>query len=297
MALQAELEAHLAGGFTTVARCWGITRKDGQQYGFTDHDLDLVFEGLSFRADTGLSAVSLEQSTGLSVDNTEALGALSDASISEVDIESGRFDGAEIICWLVNWADVSERSLLFRGTIGELRRAGGAFQAELRGLTEALNRPLGRVYLKSCTAVLGDAACGFDRDETGYADQREIEDVQEARVFSWQDLAEFEAGWFTRGTILVLSGAGEGLSGVIKRDAFEGVSGETRVIELWEPIRATLAVGDQIRLEAGCDKRFETCRLKFANLLNFQGFPDIPGDDWMVSTPRQDGNKSGGSLR
>jgi hypothetical protein len=29
----------------------------------------------------------------------------------------------------------------------------------------------------------------------------------------------------------------------------------------------------------------ETCRLKFDNLMNFRGFPDIPGDDWLVAHP------------
>ena len=97
-----------------------------------------------------------------------------------------------------------------------------------------------------------------------------------------------------RGSLRILSGAGEGLSGLIKRDSFvDGV----RVVELWEPIRAGLVAGDALQLEAGCDKRFETCRLKFVNLLNFQGFPDIPGDDWMMSVPRQSGNNTGGSLR
>ena len=31
---------------------------------------------------------------------------------------------------------------------------------------------------------------------------------------------------------------------------------------------------------AGCDKRRETCRDKFANILNFQGFPFMPGSDF-----------------
>jgi len=64
---------------------------------------------------------------------------------------------------------VTARCMIFRGTIGEMQRAGGAFRAELRGLTEALNRPLGRVFQKPCTAVLGDAACGFDLATAGYA--------------------------------------------------------------------------------------------------------------------------------
>jgi uncharacterized phage protein (TIGR02218 family) len=287
-------QAHVETGLTTLCRCWGITRADGVQYGFTDHDVSLSFEGVTFKADSGLSAQALQQSTGLSVDNTEAIGALSDASVREEDIEAGRFDGAEVKAWLVNWADVSVRWLQFRGTIGELRRSGGAFHAELRGLTEALNRPVGRVYQKPCTAVLGDKACSFSTSTLGYFDERVVEAVVESREFRWPDLNGFEPGWFARGRFDVISGAAKGLWGLIKQDRFE--DGD-RVVELWEPLRGGIAVGDMVRLVAGCDKRMETCRLKFNNLVNFQGFPDIPGEDWVMSVPKQSGRNGGGSLR
>ncbi len=84
--------SHAASGLTTLCRAWAITRADGEAYGFTDHDRDFNFEGVTFRADTGLTAAALAQSTGLSVDNTEALGALTDAAVREDDIEAGRFD-------------------------------------------------------------------------------------------------------------------------------------------------------------------------------------------------------------
>ncbi|MCB1396167.1 MAG: phage BR0599 family protein, partial [Rhodobacteraceae bacterium] len=54
--------------------------------------------------------------------------------------------------------------------------------------------------------------------------------------------------------------------------------------------------GDTIRLTAGCDKRFETCRIKFANTLNFRGFPHVPREDWLMATPRLGDANSGGSL-
>ena len=83
--------------------------------------------------------------------------------------------------------------------------------------------------------------------------------------------------------------------GVIKNDRF---TGGVRTVELWEALRADLLPGDLVRLEAGCDKRMETCRLKFSNLLNFQGFPDIPGDDWVMAYPgRGTGSMDGSSLR
>jgi uncharacterized phage protein (TIGR02218 family) len=292
--MDAGLKSHLESGLTTIAHAWAIERKDGAILGFTDHDRDLEFDGITFRADTGLSALSLAQSTGLSVDNTEAVGALNDLSIREDEIEQGRFDGAEVRAWLVNWADISQRWLQFRGSIGEISRADGGFQAELRGLTEALNRPLGRVYQKPCTAILGDSECGFDVLTPGYSIDIAMENIERARVFKWQSFDGFEPGWFARGRLEVLDGVAKGLWGMIKHDR---VDGDTRVVELWEPIRARMQTGDSIRLIAGCDKRFETCRLKFQNLINFRGFPDLPGDEWIMAVPKRTGANTGGSRR
>ncbi|MBE9635714.1 DUF2163 domain-containing protein [Salipiger mangrovisoli] len=289
-----DLHAHLAGGPTTVARCWALTRADGTRLGFTDHDRDLSFDGLLFRAGTGMSALALQQVTGLSVDNTEAMGALSDAALCDADIEAGRFDGAALTAWLVNWADVAQRQLMFRGTIGEIRRGDGAFHVELRGLTEALNLPRGRVYQKPCSAVLGDRGCGFDLATPGYVHSAVVLAVTESRRFDLGPMPGFEEGWFTRGRLDMQSGAGAGLGTAIKRDrTVDGV----RVIELWEPLRAALAPGDICRITAGCDKRLETCRFKFDNLINFQGFPDIPEDDWMLVHASRAAVTDGGSRR
>lgn len=292
---QDELHAHLATGVTTVARAWAVTRKDGTVLGFTDHDRDLSFDGMVFKAETGLSARALAQTTGLSVDNTEAMGALSASAIREEDIAAGRYDGAEVVSWLVNWADVDARRVMFRGHIGEVRRGEGAFHAELRGLTEALNRPVGRVYQKPCTAVLGDASCRFDLNTPGFVHEGPLIGVEAARVFLCGDLPAFETGWFQRGRLQVLTGDAHGLSVMIKRDLVRA-DGQ-RVIEVWEPLRADPQAGDLVRLEAGCDRRFDTCRLKFGNLLNFQGFPDLPEEDWVTVQPGAAKALSGGSRR
>ncbi len=292
--LEAGFAAHIAAGVTTLCHCWQVTRRDGAVFAFTDHDMPLRFGGVTFRADTGLSARALAQTSGLSVDNTEALGALCDDGIREDEIEQGRFDGADVQAWLVNWAEPTQRMLQFRGSIGELHRAGGSFRAELRGLTEPLNRPQGRVYQKPCSAVLGDGNCRFDLSEPGYAEERAMESVRDAQSFRWAGFSGFEENWFVRGRFDVLDGPSAGLWGMTKLDYFEDAQ---RVIELWEPIRGALPEGTRVRLTAGCDKRMETCRLKFNNLVNFQGFPDLPGEDWMMAVPRSDGANTGGSLR
>ena len=288
------LGAHLRTCATTVCSAWAVTRRDGVILGFTDHDAPLTFEGIAFSAASGMTARALEQTTGLAVDNSEAVGILSDPAIREADIQAGRYDGAEVRAWSVNWANVEERRLTFRGSLGEIERAGQSFRAELRGLAEALNQPGGRVYQRHCTAVLGDAACGVATDDPANFLDADVISLVGGTELRLSGQSGFADGWFTHGPVTVLTGAGAGDLGVIKRDRQEA---EVRVVEVWDVLSASLAPGDRVRLVAGCDKRTATCRIKFNNYSNFQGFPDIPGEDWLVSYPTSAGGNLGGSRR
>lgn len=285
---------HLATGGTTIARAWALIRRDGTMFGFTDHDQDLAFEGVTFRADSGLSARALEQVTGLAVDNSEAVGALRDAGLNDADIMAGRYDGAGLRIWEVNWAAPDERRLIFRGSLGEITRAGGAFRAELRGLSEALGQPGGRIYHAACSASLGDAACGFDLDTPGYFAETPLLDAQDGGQLRVGPIDAVAPGWFTGGRVIVQSGTADGLIGHIRDDR---MTDGLRVLTLWDSLRATLAPGDLLRLEVGCDKQAGTCRLKFDNFLNFRGFPHIPGEDWLTAYPKAGKANSGGARR
>ena len=287
------LDAHLATGTTQTCRCWRLSRQDGTAFGFTDHDANLEFDGTVFQAGTGLTASALSQPTGLSVDNTEAVGALSDAAITEADIFAGRYDGAQVEAWLVQWSDVENRALQFRGSLGEITRTNGGFSAELRGLAEKLNVPTGRVYQHTCAAILGDGSCGLDLNQAAFTVEAACT-ATDGRRFSFDGVTSYAAHWFERGSLVVLSGSGAGLREAIKTDRIDGA---TRHVELWDQLRAAVAPGDMVRLTAGCDKRMATCRAKFNNMLNFRGFPDIPGEDWQVAHPTRLSNRSGGSRR
>jgi len=250
--------------------------------GFTDHDRELVVDGVACRADTGMTARALQQTTGLSVDNSEAFGALSAAAITEDDLTAGRFDGAEVQAYLVNWAAPQDFLLQFRGSLGEISRIDGSFKAELRGLTELLNRPQGMAYTPGCSAVLGDGQCRFDLTQPGYFAEATIDAVDDGRVFSFLNFASYDERWFEGGRFAAISGAADGLVGVVKIDRQEGMR---RRIELWQSLRAPIAAGDTVLIHAGCDKSTTSCRIKFANFLNFRGFPHIPGEDWLASYP------------
>lgn len=290
----AALDAHLAEGITRVCRCWRLTRRDGVVFGFTDHDRTLVIDGVVFRADTGMTAATVSQTSGLSVDNSETIGAFSDAAIARSDIVAGRFDHAQVEVWIVQWDAPENRVLQFRGSLGELTRSGDAFRAELRGLSEAINTPTGRVYNRACDAVLGDRRCAVDLSVAAYRTEVIVQTVEAGRVFTFEGMAAYEDRWFERGQFLVLSGEAEGLAGAIKLDR----DGDTiRHVELWDRLGAAIEPGDRVQLTAGCDKRMKTCRLKFGNVLNFRGFPDIPGTDWLLAHPSRVTTRSGGSRR
>jgi uncharacterized phage protein (TIGR02218 family) len=284
---------HLASGATTVCRAWTITRRDGQVLGFTDHDLEVEVDGVVCRADAGMTARVLHQTTGLSVDNTEAFGALSAVSITEADLIAGRFDGAEVRAFLVNWQSPDDFIEQFRGQLGEVTRTGGAFKAELRGLSERLNRPHGMAYTPACSAILGDSRCRFDLTQPGFTVNGLVDDVADGRGFVLTNVSGFDDRWFEGGKFEVLTGAASGLFGVVKSDR---QNGNKREIELWQSIGAEVVAGDQVRLRAGCDKTQTTCRDKFANFLNFRGFPHVPGEDWLASYPVPD-RATGGARR
>lgn len=287
-------DSNLETGMTTFCRAWIVRRRDGTALGFTDHDSDLVLDGVTCRADAGLTARALQQTTGLSVDNTEALGALSHDAISEADLSAGRYDGAEVRVWLVNWAEPEDRSEVFRGTLGEITRKGSEFKAELRGLSQPLNEPVGLAYTRQCSAVLGDSRCRFDLSKPGYVCEAEIVTVgADGRILEFNGVGGFDDRWFEGGRVDVLSGSAAGLWTMIRSDRTTPFG---RRVELWQSVQAAIVPGDVVRFTAGCDKRAVTCRSKFANYLNFRGFPYLPGEDWLTAYPRSGQPSSGGSL-
>src|SRR5581483_1420244 len=140
------LQAKLDSGATTLCRCWILTRGDGVVQGFTDHDEDVALGDIVCRAGSGMSASEARALLGLAVGGSEISGALADETLNEGDLSAGRYDAAHVELWLADWSEPELRVLLARGTLGEIRRAGPAFTAEVRGLTQTLAQETGRLY-------------------------------------------------------------------------------------------------------------------------------------------------------
>jgi uncharacterized phage protein (TIGR02218 family) len=287
------LQARLDSGVTTLARCWIVTRRDGVVSGFTDHDGDLVVEGVTCRAGTGFGASEATSRFDLSIDGAEISGALAADSLTEADLAAGRFDAAQIDTWLVDWSDVTLRLLLSRATLGEVKREGEAFSAELRGLADKLSQESGRLYTARCTADLGDTRCKIALAAAGLNGAGTVSRLLGVSAIAVEGLGDFAEGIFTAGCLTWTSGANSGLAVEIKEHWIAG--GEVQ-LTLWQAMSETIGEGDAFTITAGCDKRFETCRDRFANSINFRGFPHIPGNDFVIAGVDAAANNDGGSL-
>lgn len=292
--LSSGLQAHLDGRATKMCYCWKVTRNDGLVQGFTDHDNVLTFGGVTYEASSGFTATQFAASAGLAVDNLEVEGALSSDSINEDDLAAGHYDNAKVEVYWVNWSNVAQRHIVSRGFIGEVKRTGVMFQAELRGLSNALQQKTGRKYQRYCNAVVGDARCGINLANAAYRGSGAVDIASSSRTFTVTGLGGFSDDWFTAGVVNWLTGANAGQSMEVKLHNF--ING-TVSIELWQAMPFEIQTGDTFTVTVGCKQDAATCNSKFNNIANFRGFNLIPGPDMLLFYPKQgDDNLDGGSL-
>lgn len=274
--ISSTLVARLQSGATTLCHVWKLTRRDGLVQGFTDHDRDLALDGVAYVARCGFDAAETENALGLAPTSADVAGALSGDALAEADLANGLYDGARVERWLVDWSDPAQRLLLDVHDLGEVRRTQNAFTVELRALTHHLDQEVGRLYAGACSAEFADARCGVSASPWT-AQTRVLAGSTASRLrlaptgLSAQALA--------LGVVTLTSGAQAGARRRLRAVASVGGALEAA---LWTPLAAAPADGVTTTLIAGCDKSFATCRDRFANAVNFRGFPHIPGADYVL---------------
>ena len=282
----AELATHLAGRGRTLATCIKITRQDTTVYGFTSHDRDIEFDGVTYVASLGMARSAIDSKAGMQVDNLEAFGVLNAESITVEDLRAGLWDHAEIRVFEVNWRDLTMGSLKqLRGWLGQVRFEGTRHHTEIRGLASALNASVGELISPACQADVGDARCTVDM--TDYTTTGEVTAATSNRLFDTDlsgavvrltptttgapDLNYFQAGFVTW-----LTGANAGRRMEVKAYALDGE------VELQLAMEGDVVAGDTFTITAGCDKSPTVCRVRYGNRVNFRGFDMLPGIDKML---------------
>lgn len=173
------MQTHLNSEVTSLATCWELTRRDGVVMYFTDHDLDIEFGGNTYLAASGFTRSAIEETSALSVDNMELIGLIDSETITVDDVRGGKYDYAQIDCFMVNHEDPDAFSSIkmrtgFLGQVSVSPRTS-AFIADFRGLLQNYSQRIGSIYQATCRVDLGDSKCSINLDpslivrETAYA--------------------------------------------------------------------------------------------------------------------------------
>lgn len=283
--IPADLANHIAGEATTLARAFVVRLADGTALGFTDHDRELVVAGVACRPDSGFEGSAATRHAGFAVGEEEIAGALSDDVICESDLAAGRWDGASVDVYCVNWQEPSQCLKLRTGRLGEVVRRDGAFRAELRGPAHALTQTRGRLFSRFCDAGFGDGRCRIGL--AAWQRAASIAAGSGARIIRLAGIGDLAAGWLDRGTCRFAGGPLSGRTDLIESHI---VDADGASLTLRHPLPAIPDAGTGVTVTAGCDKQFATCRDRFGNGDNFQGFPHMPGRDFVFSFASADGD-------
>ncbi len=278
-----EFMAHLKSRETTIAWCWLIELENGTVRGYTNHDKDIPFGGTVYKASSGFIGSELESEIGLSTDNMELYGGIDDVDITEEDILAGLYDNAQITLTAVNWREPSERLLMKKGNIGEVKRGKVIFEAEFIGIANELQTVRGKLFNPTCDALLYDKRCGVDPSGSGAHAYMAVATVvanNDESIFILGQVDNFPHEWFSHGTVEFIDGKN---AGVIREIKTHSVVDQVVSVALWERPPFVIDINDTLTIKAGCDKRFATCKAKFSNYKNFRGFPHIPGTNRLAS--------------
>lgn len=274
-----------------LAQCWSITRADGVVLRFTSHDEAVTLQGQTYLPCDSLqaSAQSGGMLSGGTAGDVGIKGLITDASITAADLLGGRYDGAIVEVWEQQWDATNEQGFiprrLARGIIGKVSQGDPAYQAEMVSPGARLyQKPLLRPHTPACRYDLGDGRCPVALGPltvtgtvTGMAARNVLQRTDYRTFF---DSARAEAdGYFADGKITWTSGLNTGLSTEVRTNA----AGQ---FTLWSPMPYVIAVGDGYSMTPGCNKTRDDHTVKFGlDMVDFGGFPDLPGNDAILQTP------------
>jgi uncharacterized phage protein (TIGR02218 family) len=259
----------------SVALCWRLERRDGVALGFTTHDRDLRRGGLVYRAAPGMLPSSISLTDGFDAESLDIEGALTSDAISAADLSAGRWDGAVVHVFMVDWeAPDGDILVVAGGELGEVSIKAGAFEAELRSPLALLDAPVAEQTSPGCRAQLGDRRCRVDM-----AGRTRLTRIVAIPAEDVVEVAEPGAGDdYGFGRLRWLGGSNCGLTSEVLRSA-------GAMLTLTEPPAFPPAGGDLVEIIEGCDRLLATCAGRFANVPNFRGEPHLPGIDLLTRYP------------
>lgn len=266
--LSKDLKLYIQGGGTALAYCWNVRRLDRSEFGFTSLDDDIIFKGVTYLKNGGWAASAVESTSSTSIDNMDVEGAIDGSIIDRDDVLDGVWDHFEVEVFIVAYEHLDYGKLVLRkGNVGEIKETEGQFFAEIRGLMQKLTIQRINVYAPACDANPGDGRCKVSL--ASFTDTGTVTSITDNGQFKASGIVTTN-DYYSFGRVVWLTGLNAGRDMDIKYHAGSEIT-------LVEPMPKTVGVGDTYSAIAGCDLRLTTCKDKFSNIVNFRGFPSVPG--------------------
>ncbi len=265
-----------------------IERRDGVSLYLGSHDHQVVYQGNTYTPVGSADVSARRRESALRDHDVEFRGAISSSAITHDDMRAGRYRDAKITEYLVDWRYPFAGA--FSTTIGWIQKTtfdGELWVADVQGLGRFLKHRVGTLFNRTCDADLFDARCGVVEASftvTGVSPSGMV-DGQKRRIIRANPATlsgSFADNWFRHGKVTFTAGANLGLSREVQL-----YTQATREIQCQLEFPFDIATTDVFSITAGCDHRPSTCLNKFSNLINFRGFPFVPGTDQVLQiTPR-----------
>lgn len=255
---------------------------------FTDHNQNLVIpDDGTYLAAGGFSASARQRQEGLQTRNLDCVGVINSDAITQEDLRAGRYREAQIEEQAVDWR-YPMAGPIYGVTywIEEVTFDGSQWNAKVSDISRWLRVSVGDVYARNCRYDLGDTGCKVNLAAITVSASVTTIDNQR-KLFRASALTGAD-NKFQYGKIVWTSGDNDGLISEVK--AYVSATKQLK-LQLVTPF--DFQIGDTFDIYPGCGKTTEYCKGTSGtqgrpwanNLVNFGGFPTIPGTDKILQTP------------
>lgn len=293
----------------TMCHLWQIRRTDGVTLNFASHDKPVEFEGTTFLP-MGPTPQNESKEEAVGQSDFEIFGFLSHETIRPRDIQLGRFDGATICQWVVDWERPWIWTRKHKWWVKSISVDGDVFKADVAGLDHFLEIKYGRYYEKECDKAFAGTECQATATQLGSLTATQVpstnggdvngvtRDTRALRVQTGaiSALSSGEQPMWEFGSVTFTSGSNMGQSVQIYNTEYVEDTGTPANsyldITLSRTLPYPIRVGDGVELKSGCDGSFTTCRLVYENTINFGGVHRMPSTEDQYVQPELDETRS-----
>jgi uncharacterized phage protein (TIGR02218 family) len=294
--LPSSLQASLDLPEAQIARLYWVRRRDGKNYYLTDWQTPISMNITEFPPSetAGIKKFEPSQAPNASAVITELGLNSSNATFSSyfmingvdiADIRRGLYKDSDCYVYLCDPAKSDSSALIVAGYLAGAKNLGDEiYEIDFRSLEQQLENNIGSTVTELCPQKLGDFKCKIPARSTTAT----ITTVTSRYIFrvttpplTFGGTPNFWQFGSLSYSVLGISSNLYDITGNIVKSVYMG----NNITELYllSSFHEDLLPGQAVTLLEGCGCTATICNSR-GNIVNFRGFPDLPGVDKLIAT-------------